>query len=59
MEQVEKEMTSVGDGVIDWKRIFAAAEIAGIQHYFVENDAPKEAFANLTASYKYLSQLHF
>jgi len=59
MEHVETEMTSVGDGVIDWKHIFAAADIGGIQHYFVENDAPKEAFADLTASYKYLSQLRF
>jgi sugar phosphate isomerase/epimerase len=59
MEQVEKEMTSVGDGIIDWKRIFAAGSIGGIQHYFVENDAPKDAFANIAASYKYLSQLQF
>jgi sugar phosphate isomerase/epimerase len=59
MEQLEKELTSVGDGIIDWKRIFAAGSIGGIQHYFVENDAPKDAFANIAASYKYLSQLQF
>ena len=59
MKEVEKGMTSVGDGIIDWKRIFAAGSIGGIQHYFVENDMPKEAFSDIAASYKYLSQLTF
>jgi sugar phosphate isomerase/epimerase len=59
LDEVAKNMTSVGDGIIDWKRIFAHAEKGGIQHYFVENDFPKEAFANLTASYAYLSKLRF
>jgi sugar phosphate isomerase/epimerase len=59
MEQVEKDMTSVGDGIIDWKRIFAAGSMGGIEHYLVENDAPKDAFANIAASYKYLSLLQF
>ncbi len=59
MEEVEKGMTSVGDGIIDWKRIFAHAEEGGIQHYFVENDVPKDAFANLSASYAYLVKLRF
>ena len=59
MDEIEKGMTSVGDGVIDWKRIFASAEVGGIKHYFVENDFPKDAFANIAASYTYLSKLHF
>jgi sugar phosphate isomerase/epimerase len=59
MAEVEKGLTSVGDGIIDWKRIFAAGGTGGIQHYFVENDAPKEAFSDLAASYKYLSQIRF
>jgi sugar phosphate isomerase/epimerase len=59
MKEVEKGMTSVGEGIIDWKRIFAAGSSGGIQHYFVENDAPKEAFSDIAASYKYLSQLTF
>ncbi len=59
MDEVGKNMTSVGDGIIDWKRIFANSELGGIQHYFVENDFPKDAFANLTASYDYLSKLRF
>jgi sugar phosphate isomerase/epimerase len=52
-------MTSVGSGVIDWKRIFAHADEAGIQHYFVEHDAPADPFASITASYKYLAALRF
>jgi sugar phosphate isomerase/epimerase len=59
MAEVMKSMTSVGDGIIDWKRIFAHAEQGGIQHYFVENDRPGDAIANLTASYAYLSKLRF
>jgi sugar phosphate isomerase/epimerase len=52
-------MTAAGSGVIDWKRIFGHAEQAGIQHYFVEHDAPADPFASITASYKYLSTLRF
>src|SRR5262249_8978274 len=51
------DMTEVGSGVIDWKRIFSRADEAGIQHYFVEHDSPKDPFASIAASYKYLSTL--
>ena len=53
------DMTEVGSGVIDWKRIFSHADEAGIQHYFVEHDSPKDPFASIAASYKYLSALRF
>jgi sugar phosphate isomerase/epimerase len=59
MDELLKNLTSVGDGIIDWKRIFAHAEQGGIEHYFVENDKPSDAFANATASYNYLSKLRF
>jgi sugar phosphate isomerase/epimerase len=52
-------MTEVGSGVIDWKRIFSHAGKAGIQHYFVEHDYPKDAFASIAKSYAYLSTLTF
>ena len=55
----ENEMTEPGHGQIDWKRTFAKSDQAGIQHFFVEHDAPKDAFASLTASYQYLSALRF
>jgi sugar phosphate isomerase/epimerase len=49
----------VGQGTINWKRIFAAAQEGGMQHYFVEQDyceqPPLEA---IKMSYQYLSQLN-
>ncbi|HXY50906.1 MAG TPA: sugar phosphate isomerase/epimerase [Terriglobales bacterium] len=53
-------MTSVAaDNSIDWKAIFAQSDKAGIRHYFVEHDQPKDPFASIQASYTYLSQLRF
>ncbi len=52
-------MVDVGHGVIDWKNIFAHSREAGIEHYFVEHDEPKDPFASITASYDYLSNLNF
>ena len=54
-----KEMTEVGNGVIDWKRIFAQSEKAGIKHYFVEHDNPKSPFDSIRTSYQYLERLRF
>src|ERR1700680_3028993 len=53
------EMTSVGSGIIDWKKIFAQSDEAGIKHYFVEHDHPKDPFASSATSYEYLSKLRF
>jgi sugar phosphate isomerase/epimerase len=44
----------VGEGVVDFKDIFANTKVAGVQHYFVEHDMPKDAFASITTSYKNL-----
>jgi sugar phosphate isomerase/epimerase len=57
MDDIENTMTAAGSGAIDWKRIFAHADEAGIKHYFFEDDKPKDPFAILADSYKYLSQL--
>lgn len=48
---------NVGTGSIDFARIFAHASQAGIKHYYVENDMPKDVFADITTSYKALSKL--
>jgi sugar phosphate isomerase/epimerase len=53
------DMTEVGSGIIDWKRIFAHSEKAGIKHYIVEDDEPKSAFENIKTSYEYLNSLRF
>jgi sugar phosphate isomerase/epimerase len=52
-----KDMTSVGSGIIDWKRIFAQSDKAGIKHYIVEHDKPEDPIQSITESYEYLSQL--
>ena len=52
-------LADVGQGSIDWKRIFAQSEKAGIKHYFVENDDPKSAFDDIKISYNYLQKLQF
>jgi sugar phosphate isomerase/epimerase len=50
-------LADVGQGEIDWKRIFAQSNKAGIQHYFVENDEPKSPFDDIKISYDYLAKL--
>src|SRR5947207_3122645 len=52
-------MTDVGSGVIDWKAIFAKAEVAGIKHYFVEHDEPMMPMESIQKSYAYLEKLRF
>jgi sugar phosphate isomerase/epimerase len=52
-------MTEVGSGVIDWKAIFAKADLAGIKHYFVEHDQPMMPLESIQKSYAYLENLRF
>jgi sugar phosphate isomerase/epimerase len=52
-------LADVGQGSIDWKRIFAHSEEAGIKHFFVENDEPKSAFDDIKICYDYLHNLQF
>ena len=47
----------VGEGTIDYKRIFDAASTAGMKHFFVEHDMPADPFASITSSYNYLSKM--
>ena len=53
------DLTEVGSGVIDWKRIFAHADQAGIKHYIVEHDHPKQPMESIKGSYEYLSKLRW
>jgi sugar phosphate isomerase/epimerase len=53
------DLTEVGSGVIDWKKIFAQSEKAGIKHYIVEHDHPKQPFESIKTSYEYLEKLRF
>jgi sugar phosphate isomerase/epimerase len=48
----EKKNVPVGQGSIDWKKLFMAAKDSGISYYFVEMDMDA-----LKASYGYLHEL--
>jgi sugar phosphate isomerase/epimerase len=52
-------MTEVGSGIIDWKKIFAQSDQAGIKHYIVEHDNPKAPFDSIKTSYEYLNKLRW
>ena len=53
------DLTAVGSGLIDWKKIFAQSEKAGIKHYIVEHDRPANPFESITQSYAYLNKLRW
>jgi sugar phosphate isomerase/epimerase len=53
------DLTEVGSGIIDWKKIFAHSQQAGIKHYIVEHDHPKQPIESITKSYEYLSNLRW
>lgn len=52
-----KNLQPVGKGVIDFKKIFAAADTAGLQHAFVEHDMPPDVYASITDSMTYLKTI--
>jgi sugar phosphate isomerase/epimerase len=53
------DLTEVGSGLIDWKKLLAQSEKAGIKHYIVEHDHPKQPFDSIAKSYEYLKKLSF
>lgn len=53
----ERTMTSVGQGVIDFGRIYRHADRAGLRHAFVEDDNPADPLASIRASHDYLRRL--
>lgn len=52
-----KTVLPVGKGVVDFKRLFAHADIAGLEYPFVEHDQPADAFGSLSTSITYLKQI--
>jgi sugar phosphate isomerase/epimerase len=47
----------VGTGIVDFKAIFAAADVAGVQHLFIEQDGAPSPVANLTTSFGNLKKI--
>jgi sugar phosphate isomerase/epimerase len=54
LDASHENIMPVGSGTIDYKKIFAAANVAGMKHIFIEHDFPKDAFASVSESYNYL-----
>ncbi len=52
-----KTLMPVGEGIVDFKNIFAHAKTAGMKHFFVEQDMPKDALASITSSINYLKKM--
>lgn len=57
LDKERKGPAPVGQGVVDFKRIFAHAKTAGLQYYFVEHDMPADPFASITTSIEYMKKL--
>jgi sugar phosphate isomerase/epimerase len=55
MDKTEKRsFTEVGNGVINYKKIFECAKKAGMQHFFVEQDVSADPMASIQKSYEYI-----
>lgn len=53
----KKFFTEVGNGVIDFKRIFAASQTSGMKHFFVEQDVcPGPPLDSIKKSIEYLEK---
>lgn len=55
MKAGNRDFTEIGNGTIDFARIFAAREKAGLRHWFLEQDsADKDIFESISISSRYI-----
>lgn len=60
MQKDSKDFTEIGNGIIDFKRIFEARKKAGLKHWFVEQDSSdKDIFESISISRDYIRKNHF
>jgi sugar phosphate isomerase/epimerase len=60
MKSGTKDFAEIGNGTIDFKRIFEAKEKAGLEHWFLEQDSSdKDIFESIKISKKYISENSF
>jgi sugar phosphate isomerase/epimerase len=53
----ERKFTEVGNGIIDFKKIFAQSKKAGLQYFFVEQDVcPGDPFDSISQSISYIKK---
>jgi len=57
MDKSSKQPTEVGNGYIDFKRIFAHADTAGMKHFFVEQDGAPKPMENIATSFNNLVKI--
>ncbi|MEJ8631705.1 sugar phosphate isomerase/epimerase [Sphingomonas sp. I4] len=58
--RADGSMTAVGAGKIDFAALFKLNRMAGVKHFYVENDqAPAPYLPDITTSYRTLSSLRF
>jgi len=50
------DFTEVGSGSVDFKTAFENKELAGMKHFFVEQDQSKNPIKSIEKSYKYVNQ---
>ena len=59
-DTADQTMVEAGNGIIDFGKIFARAEPAGIQHFYVEHDNPPgPPLDSIRTSFEYLRRLEF
>lgn len=57
LNRVTQKPVEIGTGYVDLKRVFDAAESAGMLYFFVEQDAAPQPMENIATSYKNLRTL--
>jgi sugar phosphate isomerase/epimerase len=57
LDKNTKSPTQVGNGYIDFKRIFKRAGSSGMKYFFVEQDGAKQPIEDVTVSYKNLKKI--
>ncbi|MEP6731073.1 MAG: sugar phosphate isomerase/epimerase [bacterium] len=55
----ERAMSPVGQGTIDFAKIFDREKTSGMQHAYVEHDNAADPIQSATASYQYLASLKY
>jgi sugar phosphate isomerase/epimerase len=51
------DFTEVGNGVIDFQEIFDQSQVAGMQHFFIEQDQSVDPEKSIATSFKNLQDL--
>ena len=60
MQRETKNFAEIGNGIIDFKRVFEAREKAGLEYWFVEQDSSeRDIFESISMSRKYIESNSF